>query len=100
MAGGWLSSSPIIRSSQLGKPADRLPGETNSPGAGGVGGVAGCSDAGCVGIGVGKVVAKGGTAVDTGATGVGAALDPQARLSTAIAERIDIRMDSFMAGFM
>ena len=76
MAGGWLSSSPIIRSSQLGKPADRLPGETNSPGAGGVGGVAGCSEAGCVGIGVGKVVAKGGTAVDTGVTGGGSRAGP------------------------
>ena len=51
------------------------------------------------GAGVGDVVGIGGTVPDIGATGVGAALGPQARLSAVIAERMNISMDGFMAGF-
>ncbi len=47
---------------------------------------------------------NGGAVLDTGAMRVGAVLDSQARLSTTIAERINIRMDAFMGrcvdGFM
>ena len=56
LPGGWLSSSPSIRSSQLGRLADAMIGETDSTGAEGVGVAAGRSDIAGVGEGVGKVV--------------------------------------------
>lgn len=102
LADGWLSSSRSIRSSQLGRPADTMVGETASPGAEGVGvGVAaGRSEVIGVGVGAGKVVVNGGTDEDTGATMVEAALDPQAMLSVAITKKINIRMAGLIAGFM
>ena len=51
-------------------------------------------------VGVGRVVDNGGRVPDTGATRVGSALYTQARLSAAMAESINIRMDGFMADFM
>ncbi len=51
------------------------------------------------GEGVGDVVGIGGTVADIGATKLGDALGPQARLSAVIAERMNISMDSFVAGF-
>ena len=100
LAGGWLSRSRSIRTSQLGRFADTLVGGKDSPGADGVGGVAGGPEVDGVGEGVGKGVSIGGTVSDIGATGVGAELGPQARLNAAIAERSNIRTDVLMDGFM
>jgi len=71
---------------------------SHSTGAEGVGVVVGRPEFASVevGEGVGKAVDKGGAALDTGAMRLGAVLDPQARFSTTIAERINIRMDAFM----
>ena len=73
---------------------------SHSTGTEGVGVLAGRLEVAGVGEGVGTVVGNGGTVSGTGATGVEAALDPQARLSAAIAARINIRMAGFIADFI
>ena len=97
LVGGWLSRSSNIRSSQLGRSTDRIAEEADSPVAVGVGvrvGMgAGRLEVAGVGEGVATAVGNGGTVAATGATMVETALGPQARLSAAIAERINVRMN-------
>ena len=85
----------------LGQPAAAGVGVgAGRPETAGVGDEAGWPEVGGVGVGVGKVVANGGTDVDTEGREVEVALAPQARLRAAIAERINIRMAGLIAGFM
>ncbi len=72
----------------------------DSPDAEGVGVAADRPEVAGVAEGVGIVMGNEGTVSVAGATRVGAAMDPQARLNAAIAERINIRMDGFVASFM
>ena len=78
-----------------------MAGDTAS--TGGVGVAAGCTEVTGVGVGfgvgIGVGIAIGGTAPVSGATTVGIVSDPQARLSKAVAERINMSMENFIIPF-